>query len=68
MFLIFHLLRPDVMPLKDLAVLKAIDTHYTDGKRLTIKEYMAMTSAWAPYRTVAAWYLWRTLDPVPVEY
>lgn len=68
MFLIFHLTRPDVMPLKDLAVLKAIDNHYTDGKRLTLEQYNAITAAWAPYRTVAAWYLWRTLDPIPVEY
>lgn len=68
MFLIFHLTRPDVFPIKDLAVLKAIDTHYTGGKRLTNKEYLAMAERWAPYRSVATWYLWRALDPVPVEY
>ena len=68
MFLIFHLLRPDIMPLKDLAVLKAIDNHYTNGKRLKLIEYDKITKPWEPYRTVAAWYLWRSLDPVPVEY
>ena len=68
MFLIFHLMRPDVMPLKDLAVLKAIDNHYTNGKRLKMDKYLKITKAWEPYRTVAAWYLWRSLDPVPVEY
>ena len=68
MFLIFHLLRPDVLPLKDLGLLKAIDLHYTGGKRLTNKEYQAIAAPWAPYRSVATWYLWRALDPVPVEY
>lgn len=68
MFLIFHLLRPDVLPLKDLGLLKAIDLHYTGGKRLTGPEYEALAAGWAPYRSVATWYLWRALDPVPVEY
>ncbi len=68
MFLIFHLMRPDVLPLKDLGLLKAIDLHYTNGKRLTAKEYEKMSEKWKPYRTVATWYLWRALDPVPVEY
>jgi DNA-3-methyladenine glycosylase II len=68
MFLIFHLLRPDVLPLKDLGLLKAIDLHYTGGKRLTVKEYQAISARWHPYRTVATWYLWRALDPVPVAY
>ncbi len=68
MFLIFHLLRPDVLPLKDLGLLKAIDLHYTGGKRLSPKEYQRLSAPWAPYRTVATWYLWRALDPVPVAY
>ena len=68
MFLIFHLMRPDVLPLKDLALLKAIDLHYTGGARLSLKEYEAMGEKWAPYRSVATWYLWRALDPVPVAY
>ncbi len=68
MFLIFHLLRPDVLPLKDLGLLKAIDLHYTKGKRLTPKQYEKIAKKWEPYRTVATWYLWRALDPVPVAY
>lgn len=68
MFLIFHLLRPDVFPVKDLGVLKAIDRHVTGAERLTAKEYQAIAERWAPYRTVATWYLWRSLDPVAVEY
>lgn len=74
MFLIFHLLRPDVFPVKDLGVLKAMHLHMpnmptqADGKWLKPKEYMAIAERWAPYRTVATWYLWRSLDPVPVAY
>ena len=68
MFMIFHLLRPDVFPVKDLAVLKAVDMHITGKERLKPAEYLALAARWAPYRTVASWYLWRSLDPVPVEY
>ena len=68
MFLMFHLQRPDVFSVKDLGLIKAIDLHYTGGKRLKPKEYELFAARWAPYRTVASWYLWRSLDPVPVEY
>ncbi len=68
MFLIFHLLRPDVLPVKDLGLLKAIDLHYTGGKRLKPADYYKIGEKWAPYRSVATWYLWRSLDPVAVEY
>jgi DNA-3-methyladenine glycosylase II len=75
MFLIFNLLRPDVLPLDDLGLLKAISLHYLDGEpteRLLKRDGRArvtqLASAWAPWRSVATWYLWRSLDPVPVEY
>jgi DNA-3-methyladenine glycosylase II len=70
MFLIFHLNRPDVFPVKDLGILKAIDLHYypTARKRKTPAQYQQLAKRWAPYRTVASWYLWRALDPVPVAY
>lgn len=68
MFLIFHLARPNVFPVKDLGVLKAIDLHYTNGQRLKPKEYIALAERWHPYKSVATWYLWRALDPVPVAY
>lgn len=70
MFLIFHLNRPDVFPVKDLGVLKAIDLHYYPSakKRKTPAQYQRLAKKWAPYRTVATWYLWRALDPVAVEY
>lgn len=68
MFLIFHLLRPDVFPLLDIGLLKAVDQHYTNGVRLTRDDYRSISTPWQPYRTVATWYLWRALDPIPVEY
>lgn len=74
MFLMFHLLRPDVLPLKDLGLLKAINLHYVtparlgDKKWLAPSEYEEISAVWAPYRSVATWYLWRALDPVAVAY
>jgi DNA-3-methyladenine glycosylase II len=67
MFLIFHLGRPDIFPLKDLGVLKSIDRHYALEKPKKA-DYLALAERWRPYRSVATWYLWRALDPVPVAY
>lgn len=52
----------------DIGLLKAIQKHYTDGKRLGAPEAEAFGERWRPWRSVATWYLWRSLDPVPVEY
>jgi DNA-3-methyladenine glycosylase II len=74
MFLMFHLARPNVLPLKDLGLLKAMNLYYVKeeklaGKKwLSAEEYKAIAAPWAPYQTVATWYLWRALDPVPVAY
>jgi DNA-3-methyladenine glycosylase II len=75
MFLIFNLLRPNVLPLDDLGLLKAISRHYLDEmptEKLLKREGRArverLAAPWAPWRSVATWYLWRSLDPVPVEY
>jgi DNA-3-methyladenine glycosylase II len=72
MFLIFNLLRPNVLPLDDLGLLKAVSLHYLDGEPIVGREGRARVEAlaggWTPWRSVATWYLWRSLDPVPVEY
>lgn len=68
MFLIFHLMRPDVFPIADLGVRKAIEKHYNAGTPMQPKAMIKLAEKWQPYRTVATWYLWRSLDPVPVEY
>ena len=68
MFLIFYLMRPNVFPVDDIGLVRAIERHFHDGDRLTKAEVLAYAERWAPWNTVATWYLWRSLDPIPVEY
>jgi DNA-3-methyladenine glycosylase II len=68
MFLIFHELRPDILPVDDIGLQKAVARHYHDGERLPPLALRDFGVRWAPYRSVATWYLWRSLDPIPVEY
>ena len=68
MFLIFHLMRPNVMPLDDLGLIKGISLNYFSGEPVSRAEAREVGEAWAPFRSVATWYIWRSLDPVPVDY
>jgi DNA-3-methyladenine glycosylase II len=68
MFLIFHLMRPNVMPLDDLGLLKGISVSYFSGEPVSRAEAREVGDAWAPFRSVATWYIWRSLDPLPVAY
>lgn len=68
MFLIFHLMRPNVLPLDDLGLVKGISLNYFSGEPVSRAEVRELGDAWAPYRSVATWYMWRSLDPLPVEY
>ena len=68
MFLIFHLLRPNVLPLDDVGLLKGISVNYFSGEPVSRAEAREVGDAWAPFRSVATWYIWRSLDPLPVEY
>lgn len=68
MFLIFHLMRPDVFPLDDLGLQKAVFLHYFAGEKQSRRALAEIGERWRPWRSVATWYLWRSLDPVPVEY
>ena len=68
MFLIFNLLRPDVLPLDDIGLLKAISLHYFSGEPVSRHEAREVADNWMPWRTVATWYMWRSLDPLPVDY
>jgi DNA-3-methyladenine glycosylase II len=68
MFLIFHLMRPNVLPLDDVGLINGISKGYFSGEAVSRSEAREVALAWAPYRTVATWYIWRSLDPVPVEY
>ena len=68
MFLIFNLMRPDVLPLGDLGLQRAVRLNYFSGGEASPKRIARLAENWAPWRSVATWYLWRSLDPVPVEY
>jgi DNA-3-methyladenine glycosylase II len=68
MFLMFNLLRPDVFPLADLGLQKGIRLAYHGGRKVSLATLRRRGEAWRPWRSVATWYLWRSLDPVPVEY
>jgi DNA-3-methyladenine glycosylase II len=68
MFLMFNLLRPDVFPLDDLGLQKGIRLAYFNGRKVSLRTMTRLGEAWRPWRSVATWYLWRSLDPVPVEY
>ena len=62
MFLMFRLGRPAVLPELDLGVQNAIQRAYHMRKRPLPKDVLRIGAKWAPYRTVASWYLWRSLD------
>jgi DNA-3-methyladenine glycosylase II len=68
MFLIFHLMRPNVLPLDDVGLINGISQNYFSGESVSRNEAREVAAAWAPYCSVATWYVWRSLDPVPVEY
>ena len=68
MFLIFHLMRPNVLPLDDVGLINGISKCYFSGDVVSRSDAREVALAWAPYRTVATWYIWRSLDPVPVTY
>ncbi len=68
MFLIFHLMRPNVLPLDDVGLIKGISVNYFSGEPVSRAEAREVGDAWAPFRSVATWYIWRSLDPLPVSY
>jgi DNA-3-methyladenine glycosylase II len=68
MFLMFNLLRPDVLPLDDVGLINAISVNYFSGEPVTRSEAREVAANWEPWRSVATWYMWRSLEPVPVEY
>jgi DNA-3-methyladenine glycosylase II len=63
MFLMFRLGRVDVLPTVDLGINKAVQKAYGLRRMPTPEKLLKIGSAWAPYRTIACWYLWRSLDP-----
>jgi DNA-3-methyladenine glycosylase II len=68
MFLIFHLMRPNILPLDDVGLINGISRNYFSGEAVSRSDAREVAAAWAPYCSVATWYIWRSLDPLPVEY
>ena len=66
MVMIFAILLPDIYSPKDIGLVNAIKRLFPDVE--TMEQAEEVAKRWAPYRTMACWYLWRTLDPIPVEY
>ena len=68
MILIFTMLRPDVFPIGDIGMIRGIEKSYNSGERMSVEELYAISEKWKPWRTVACCFMWRTVDPEPVEY
>jgi len=68
MFLIFHMMRPNVLPLDDVGLISGISQSYFSGDPVSRSDAREVAVAWAPYCSVATWYIWRSLDPLPVAY
>ncbi|VXC22201.1 HhH-GPD family protein [Burkholderia sp. 8Y] len=68
MFLIFNLSRPNVLPLDDLGLIQAISVNYFSGEPVTRSEAREVAANWEPWRTVATWYMWRSLNPIPADH
>jgi DNA-3-methyladenine glycosylase II len=68
MFLIFHLMRPNVLPLDDIGLQNGISRCYFSGEPVSRSEIREVANTWAPFCSVATWYIWRSLDPLPVSY
>jgi DNA-3-methyladenine glycosylase II len=67
MFLMFRLHRPDVLPVGDLGIVKAVKQAYGLRSRPTPARLTKIGETWRPYRSVACWYLWASLDAAPLE-
>lgn len=68
MFMIFNLCRADIFPLDDIGMIKGLCKLYKISYPTEREKIIKIGKKWKPYRSVATWYLWRSLDPIPVEY
>jgi DNA-3-methyladenine glycosylase II len=68
MFLIFNMVRPNILPLDDAGLIKAISLNYFSGEPVSRHEAREVAANWAPWRTVATWYMWRSIDPIVIEH
>lgn len=68
MFLMFHLMRPNVLPLDDAGLIKGISQSYFSGEPVSRSDAREVADVWAPWRTVGTWYIWRSLQPLPTPH
>jgi DNA-3-methyladenine glycosylase II len=68
MFLMFNLTRPDILPLDDRGLQNAIRHYYFLGDPVPRHCARELADSWRPWRSVATWYLWRSLEAVPGDY
>lgn len=68
MFLIFNMVRPNILPLDDVGLIKAISLNYFSGEPVSRHEAREVAANWAPWQTVATWYMWRSIDPTAIEH
>ena len=68
LYLIFNLCRPDIFPVDDIGLIKGICKCYNLEYPITREHALELSKKWKPWRSVATWYFWRSLDPIPVEY
>ena len=66
MFLMFYLRRPNVLPLDDVGLINGIAKNYFSGEAVSRSDAREVAAAWTPYCSVATWYIWRSLDTIPV--
>ena len=68
MFGMFYLLEKDIFPIKDIGIIRAMNSIYGEGKPLSLEKIIAISETWRPYRSVACWFLWRSIDSEEVLY
>jgi DNA-3-methyladenine glycosylase II len=68
MFGMFYLLEKDIFPIKDIGIIRAMNSIYGEGKPLSLEKIIAISETWRPYRSVACWFLWRSIDSEDVLY
>ena len=68
MILIFTLMRQDIFPMGDIGAIRALEKIYNEGEKMDKKQIEEIVVKWKPWRTIATWYLWRSIDPEPVQY
>ena len=68
MILIFTLMRPDIFPMGDIGAIRALEKIYNKGQKMNKEQIEEIVKKWKPWRTIGTWYLWRSIDPVPVQY